>query len=336
MYPSCRWVRPQTKKDYCRISPLHKFDDSCELVLKRPVEPVNKYPPYLLLGDSGEITVFGAPTSLLSNFFQYTNFNYVVDILPHTKGVLLLYLKEGLSSYATLKPSSPPNLYEYIVGSKFINPLLHRFPCFLYTYGYYYSKSISPPKTFSRKRDLQSALVLHGIDDQACQEPMAYILQQHLDQSETLSSRHEAYRIQILFIIYHAISSIRFTHHQLHMENILVWRPHPTKTIEYVYHIGKTKYTFECPYVVKITNYEKAYFSNQETSSEEVYTEFPCADNARYDTRKDVSLAREFGLKVPLYSTVKQVYQMLRKQLPSSTGTLGRLEVSTKMMYTHF
>lgn len=338
MYPTCRWVRPQTKKDYCRIAPSHTLSDSCEVVLRKPVDSVNTYPSYLLLGDSGEMTTFGLPISVLADFFQYTNFNYVADILPNPHGVQLLYLKEGLTSYATLRKSSPPNLYEYIVGSKFINPVLPRFPCFLYTYGFYYSKSVSPPKFFSKKRDLQSSLVLHGIDEQACHEPISYLLQQDLDQSETLSSRHEPYRIQILFMIYHALAALTFTHHQLNMENIRVWRPHPKKTIEYVYHLGKKTCTFECPYVVKITNYEKAYFSNQEASSEEVYREFPCINHSKYDPRKDVSLAREFGMTVPLYATVKQVYKMLREQLPSSTGNLGRMEVfgSKPMKYTHF
>lgn len=338
MFPTCRWVRPQTKKDYCRIAPSHTLSDSCEVVLKQPVDSVNQYPSYLLLGDSGEMTTFGLPVSFLADFFQYTNFNYVADILPNHDGVQLLYLKDGLTSYATLRNSSPPNVYEYIVGSKFINPLLPRFPCFLYTYGFYYSKSVSPPKFFSKKRDLQSSLVLHGIDEQACHEPISYLLQQDLDQSKTLSSRHEPYRIQILFMIYHALAALTFTHHQLKMENIRVWRPHPKKTIEYVYHLGKKTCTFECPYVVKITNYEKAYFSNQETSSEEVYREFPCTTHSKYDPRKDVSLAREFGFIVPLYATVKQVYKMLREQLPSSTGNLGRMEVfGTKpMKYTHF
>jgi len=111
------------------------------------------------------------------------------------------------------------------------------------------------------------------------------------------------------------------------MDNIMVWRPHPKKSIEYVYHIGKKQYTFECPYVVKITHYENAYFSNMEMLCEK----------STYDSKKDVSLAREFGFVVPHEATVKQVYQLLKKRLVPSTGTLGRLEVySTKMKYTQF
>ena len=162
MYPTCRWINPQTRKSYCRIAPSQKLTSTCEIVLKKEVDPIHTYPSYLLVGD--EITTFGTPVSVLADFFQYTHFNHVVDILPSSQGTELLYLKDGISSYAMLKKSSPPNLYEYIVGAKFINPILPRFPCFLYTYGLYYTSSISPPKAFSRKRDLQSSLVLHGID----------------------------------------------------------------------------------------------------------------------------------------------------------------------------
>ena len=66
---------------------------------------------------------------------------------PSSNGFVreIKYEKNGYNAYAILKSSATmfsDNLaYEYIVGHNYINKIVTRFPCFLYTYGLYYYKS---------------------------------------------------------------------------------------------------------------------------------------------------------------------------------------------------
>jgi hypothetical protein len=267
------------------------------------LSPTKDIPDYILIGESGECVAFGRSSYAWWEFFnEYTDFNYVQDVYPVPQGHELLYLKNGLVSYALLK-SNEKSLYEYIVGVRCINPILFKYPCFLYTYGFFYNTSMSPQKMY-RKRQLQASLVQHGIE---CQDSTPYVLIQHLHDSVPMSSIPVSERIPLLFIIYHALSrlSSSFTHRSLSMKNVMVWRPHPKKYMTYEY----KGVVFQSPYVPKITDYSTAYFVNKGTSCVTL--------EGSIDPTLDVSLVREAlpELKLPNHATVNQVYRLLKKQL---------------------
>ena len=319
----CTWIRPRTRIPHCKIASTHKTVDG-RIVLRNPVSSISTYPSYLLMSEDGEFTTFGIHAHVLNDFFHEYSFQYVQDVHRNE----ILFLKHGITSYATLHKASDTNtnlMYDYVVGVHYINRILSRFPCFMYTYGLYYTTS--PHPLLNSKRSLQSGLARHDVDyATSCEDPPEYIMMQHLHGSIPLSKVEPEYLLNLLFIVYHALASLdSFTHHQLTLENIMVWRPH-TKSIRYVY--GTT--TFTCPYIPKIVNYGSAYFSNVQNSTELVYQScgYRHLQDKQYNPRKDVGLMREIGFDIPQEATVKDVYIQLKKWLPSvSEEYFGTLHV---------
>jgi len=323
--PKCILTHSKTRRTYCRIPSTHKLTPQCDVIFRKesPLSP-QKYPDYLLMGDSGECVTFGKQAYTWWEFFrEYTTFKYVEDVYPVKQDHELMYLKDGLVSYARLT-STPHSLYEYMVGVRFINRILHRFPCFLYTYGLFYPTVEHFPKLY-RPRQLQTSLVQHGIE---CLPDNAYLLRQHLHDSVPLSSISKKERLPLLFIIYHALDSLSssFTHHDLTMKNVMVWRPHPTKYITYKY----PGVTFQSPYVPKIVNFHSTYFSWNDS----VIDACPTMD-AKLNPNKDVSLIRDAYPDLQLHGvSVNRVYQILKTLLPTTDHeSIGTMTVRKTVTY---
>jgi hypothetical protein len=327
--PKCILTHSKTRRTYCRIPSTHKLTPQCDVISRKetPLSQKKESPDYLLMGDSGECIAFGKQAYTWWEFFrEYTTFKYVEDVYPIQQNHELMYLKEGMVSYARLT-STPHSLYEYIVGVRFINNILHRFPCFLYTYGLFYSTVERLPKLY-RPRQLQTSLVQHGIE---CVHDNAYLLIQHLKDSVPLSSIPKKERLPLLFILYHALASLSssFTHHDLIMKNVMVWRPHPTKYITYKY----PGVTFQSPYVPKIVNFHSAYFSWKNESTE---TADACHTyDARLNPNKDVSLIRDAYPDLQLHGvSVNRVYQILKTLLPKTDHeSIGTMTVRNTVTY---
>jgi hypothetical protein len=263
---------------------------------------------------SGDCLVFGKYIDQVNEYFNYfSDFSLASgNIKPIGKdsanGFIceIKYEKYGYTAYSILKSSKSQyadNLaYEYIVGTQFINTIIKRFPCFLYTYELYYytsqkeyneiylhyklvtdkkEKETIIDSTYDAKL-LSTAIQVSKLDDdKICPySKYACILVQHVHNSVTLADMLKengavfimSDLIYILFIIYHTLHSLRgiFTHYDLHANNILLVKLPPGKCIEYVYHVEDGLFTFRSRYVPKIIDYGRCFFDNTKISSMDI------------------------------------------------------------------
>jgi len=247
--------------------------------------------------NSGDCLVFGKYIHELNAYFNnFSDFSLVSgNIKPIGKlsanGFIreIKYEKNGYTSYAILKSSIgkiADNLgYEYIVGKYFINTIIHKFPCFLYTYGlYYYTSDQDYQKIKSaieyNAKNLANDIQLSTINyNQMClQSKYACLLIQHLHRSISLNDMLKidefvtSDMIYVLFIIYQSLYALKdkFTHYDLHPYNVLLFTCQPSKCIEYVYHLKDETFTFRSIYVPKIIDYGRCYFNNNTFSSKDI------------------------------------------------------------------
>jgi len=256
----------------------------------------------IMCSNSGQCIAFGRKTAEINHLFKgFTGFDYVVGPVkalgqPSNNGFVkeIAYERNGYKSYAILKSSMNPNadnlVYEYLIGIKYINRILHKFPCFIETYGLFYYNDIA------QWRRMQGALpIYHTILQQltlqntidysrSCVEPhQATILIQHISGAKTLyeflskpkyidTVKYDV--VFALFIIYHTLSSISktFTHYDLHDGNVILYEPSPGKYIQYEYHMANNKtISFKCPYLPKIIDYGRSFFDNGNINSKKIY-----------------------------------------------------------------
>jgi hypothetical protein len=194
-------------------------------------------------------------------------------------------------AYAVLKSArkaiSDNLMYEYTVGSKFVNRFCAFFPCFVETYGLYYYKNSAAwhiattkkevPKTVLKQLELEK-----GFDvAKACaNSTYAAVLVQHMEDAQTLfhwvreAEFVEKSLVYVLYVVYHALASLApvFTHYDLHKNNVLLYEPMPGKQIRYEYHHPDGSVdTFSMPFLPKIIDYGRCYFDNNNTNSRTIY-----------------------------------------------------------------
>ena len=303
--PHCVYVNTQKRK-FCR-----KASNTRKTTLVKPVTPPVKPSPVkvtakflqMVCETSGECLSFGSHVHEIHTFFNgFTNFKYAKGAITKlgensNNGFIreIKYERDKYNAYAVLKSTNHPSrdniAYEYHVGSKFINQIIHRFPCFVHTYGLFYYKShleyysiqhrapVSDAKAF-----LTNALIPELKTDykKACTHAqLACVLIQHLHNTQSVFVKMEEdesfirmHMTHVLFIVYHALSAVSkvFTHYDLHQDNVLLFQPHKTKTIQYIYHQqdGSTV-EFKCPYIPKIIDYGRCYVNNQHINSKDIY-----------------------------------------------------------------
>ena len=277
--PRCGYVNGKTRK-YCRLSSKYvmkrpscaitrkiKKKDKVEHARKRIANFVKGTQIFLQIvcSNSGECLNFGKKTGEISKFFKgFTGFEYTVSPIkklgtPSANGFVkeIEYDHNGYKAYAALKSSQTQRsdnlVYEYLVGVKFINRMIKRFPCFVETYGLYYYNSeadrvaMSNPvildNTMLQKLELQNSINYKKACDNSI---LASVLIQHIHSAKPIhyyvtrySKMIEYDLIYILFIIYHALASLKkqFTHYDLHDENVLLFELNPGKYIHYKYHL---------------------------------------------------------------------------------------------------
>lgn len=252
-----------------------------------------------LCESSGNCLAFGKRIDEVNKYFEnFSNFSLTSGNLKRignesANGFIreIKYEKNGYTAYAILKSSKSKyadNLaYEYIVGKQFINPIIKQFPCFLYTYGLFYYKTDDEHKKLDYSYTYDSKLLSNAIQvstinyDKICPDSkLACILVQHLHNSKTLADMLQENNtvfimydlIYILFIVYHALYSLRgiFTHYDLHANNVLLFELPKGTCIEYVYHVDGEMFTFRSRYVPKLIDYGRCYFNTGNMSSNDV------------------------------------------------------------------
>lgn len=234
----------------------------------------------------------------------------------------ITYEREGYKAYTILKSSKTARadnlMYEYRVG-QYINTWTKKLPCFVETYGlfkyninlagtaFYKAMQKAPasfPDTNKNVEELKKSLTLFpDINwEIGCLESRKFsILIQHFDNVITLKKwvknntiggifAKEDELIHILFQIYIPLGLLhdKFTHYDLHENNVLIYTPNSGKMIKYKYHIPQSFVNklglssnlieFDSPYIVKIIDYGRSYFKfSATTDALSIYNEI-CAE----------------------------------------------------------
>jgi hypothetical protein len=254
----------------------------------------------IICADSGQCLALGKGTSIITRFFEnFRNFKYVTQIKLLASGVngFVIELKcnkMNYNSYSILKSSKSAysdNLYyEYIVGKEINKHFLKFFPCFLETYQLLKYKNPDLFKNFREKynktrQDLNDVLEFKQnitLDEICLDSKYISILIQHINGGITLDefmnptnefyvSRITKEILPILFQVYYALSilSDKFTHYDLHEDNILLYQPYKGNNyIHYFYHLPNGDVIdFYSSYIVKIIDYGRSYINTQNSIS---------------------------------------------------------------------
>ena len=313
--PRCRYI-DGSQRQYCRLSYKYKMvKPSCKVTrkykkgeeYKNAEKKIQRFIGRsekvikIICSNSGQCIAFGRKIAEINHFFKgFIGFDYVVGPVkalgqPSENGFVkeIAFDRNGYKSYAILKSSRTPNadnlVYEYLVGIKYINRILHQYLCFIETYGLYYYKD---PSHWTRMQSpfpiyntiLKNLELQNTIDySKSCIEPhQASILIQHITGAKTLFDflSNPAYVdvvkydiVFVLFILYHALSSVSktFTHYDLHNGNVIMYEPIPGKYIQYEYHLSNKTISFKCPFIPKIIDYGRSYFDNGNINSKKIY-----------------------------------------------------------------
>ena len=234
--------------------------------------------------------------------FDYVNEPIQRRGVPSKNGFIheIAYQKGGYNAYAILKSSSKHSadnlFYEYTVG-QYLNSLHKKVPCFVETYGLFgyvdvpswkYAKDhaeIQPGKFIQLLTELRNDKTSLRL---SCNESIRIsVMTQHIKNAETLRNlldhqvlyertggtqlKQEASNVirlhlpAILFQIYFALSLFmdKFTHYDLHADNVLLYVPKLNEYIHYHYHNPDGSITeFKSKYLVKIIDYGRSYFND--------------------------------------------------------------------------
>lgn len=283
-----------------------------------------------LCSDAGVCLAFGTLADAIKQHFNgFTSFDYVKAPIKRigeesVNGFInqIEYEHRGYRSCAILKSSKTADadnlLYEYVVG-QYINKLNKQYPCFLETYGYYiytadnYWHEMQDKPLIQDQAQVVSILKKglaqqHYLDyNDACRESSKLaILIQYLKGIQSLQKlamdRHfiENELMWALFQLYAPLAKLKnnFTHYDLHLENVYLYKPVEGKYIEYHYYISTTRaITFKSSYMLKIIDYGRSFFRDEQSglNSKIVYETELCG---AADDCNDEELTGNCGEKV--------------------------------------
>lgn len=256
-----------------------------------------------ICSDSGVCIAFGTKSDEIKKFFNgFSSFDYVENFVmagvPSNNGFIyaVTYKHRGYAAHAILKSSARPTadnlMYEYAVGRQINSSFYNKFPIFVETYDYYYKyPSEAVWRSFKSKKNankLKDVLVPRDDLDygMSCRESKHIcILIQHINDAPTLwkmfgsVSFIQTELINSLYQIYFSLSAIknRFTHYDLHGDNVLVYTPNKDKYIEYHFHtLDGEVITFKSQHLIKMIDYGRSYMKDL---SEDIRAEV-CAEKS--------------------------------------------------------
>lgn len=258
--------------------------------VKRRVRYLNK-----ICSDAGECIAFGTAIGTMKKLFESFHLKYAVTKQMKKIGaksangsvVEVPFHRKGYTMYAVLKSAlsyEADNLfYEAFVGT-FINKWSPKYPCFVETYASLTYTVDEDVDVLDLER-LEDGLTQHKVvystflnDDslvqKSCRESQNFaVLTQHIKQAQTLF--HEMFQtsnsmnlVNYLYQVYCPLSALanRFTHYDLHVENVLIYRPKHYITMTYTYPDGSVVW-FHTPGIAKIIDYGRSFFDDDEVSS---------------------------------------------------------------------
>lgn len=248
-------------------------------------------------------------------FDDFQNFSYVKTNQikrignPSANGFVLEipFKKDRYKAYTVLKCSAKAHsdnlFYEYYVGKYFINTYIKKLPCFVETYDCYEIKNESTWKslyknalyTIFNSTNLNSMITRKQIKEtdydefgESClKNKLLCILIQHFDKFYSFGNeyyknfeniQHEI--VNILYQVYYPLVCLgdKYTHYDLHHHNVFLYKPYEGKQyIKMRYHRNGQVYEFPSEYIVKIIDYGRNYFNNNNTNTEELLNTHICA-----------------------------------------------------------
>ena len=259
-----------------------------------------------ICSDSNVCIAFGKECKKIRFFFDDFDFNLlskppkVVGSSSNGTVQLLTYEKDKYLANAIFKTSnkeSADNLnYEAIVGM-FINKQKLRFPCFLETYGLFRNENlnaIGKDINHYKKIDINIENLIIS-----CEKPLSIsILIENIKESKTLkdtlmslTSQYTNFmNFELLYILYQIYAPLSmlcevFTHYDLHYSNVMLYEPVKGKHIEYHYHYGAREVIFNSGYLVKIIDYGRCFFEDEQTgyNPRDIYKDLCDSENEGRD-----------------------------------------------------
>lgn len=243
-----------------------------------------------ICSEAGLCIAFGIEALKIKDFFRNFSFDLVDQVkrigTPSTNGFVneLRYTKRGYNAYAVLKSSNSyatDNLmYEYRVG-QFLNKMTLLFPCFLETYGLFKYKNNAKWIHIKTTKQVTPDVFRTSLDPQpfhlavGCEKSkyMAVLIQ-HIrgckSVNEMIASGNFQHILPVLFQVYYPLFHMRkkFTHYDLHTDNVILYEPVPGKYIQYHYQTETGVISFRSPYIAKIIDYGRSYINDGETSKD--------------------------------------------------------------------
>jgi hypothetical protein len=258
-----------------------------------------------ICSDAGVCLAFGTESKKILEFFnKFKDFKNISHPIKRIGAVSsngfvneITYTKYDYIANAILKSSiqnSADNLmYEYYVGL-FINNVNKYFPCFVETYGLYRYNSIADWDTLKDNRSNPPKSLIDGLSvipinwTTGCTySKYIAILIQHIKNAVSLKDMIismdgdefvEYDLINILYQIYMPLARMhnRFTHYDLHADNVLLYKPVENKYIQYHYHFPDKVVEFKSQYIAKMIDYGRSYFFHDDTANSEKTHEKIC------------------------------------------------------------
>ena len=277
----------------------------------RTIEYLRKVCP-----DSSECIGFGEEITKISSIYGYYNqFKYIQR--PHTKlissgangmAILLEYERDHYKSYAIMKTSlnqQSDNIFIDIANGYFINSLNLYYPCFMETYGMYRFKNADTLHQFQKSvisKDIEqlSRLDFYGsliptnysldLVSSTCRQPhLSAVLVQYINEPITLYkflekwiTHHLVFTVELVYILYQVYAVLAeiaydFTHYDLHMNNILLYKiPQDKYIIMRYYDIMDQVVEFPTQYIVKIIDYGRCFTPNMKILYDTICKTDPC------------------------------------------------------------
>ena len=250
--------------------------------------------------DSGECLAFGRENVEIKKMFSdFIDFRHLKSLnktgSPSSNGFVLNlhYEVNNYKANALLKSSNnafSDNLYyEYLVGNTFINRVNKIFPCFTETYHLFQHGSETTRQNI-QKNEIgvsEHSIDLNGCDasavkntfaciEKSCNDGVNFaILVQYISNPISVASfidKHgddDLFTNQMLCILYQIYSCLsylkdHFTHYDLHMNNVLLYKLPEGKYINIKYIDEQTgkETTIQTNYIAKIIDYGRCYFGN--------------------------------------------------------------------------
>lgn len=258
-----------------------------------------------LCPNSGDCVSLGKYIPLLKQYFENFNYKYLYEIkrigVPSANGFVnsLTYRKDGYDAYCVLKSSaydkSDNLLLEWWIGTKFINKLVNKFPCFLETYAlstfvdnlpayellknslHMNQSQIQQSKLITLVGDKEHKTEINDIIGISCKMPTIFsVLIQHLNPSylmtfEKFIEIHKTSDVgfclgifQVLLQVYIPLGSLanNFTHNDLHTSNVLIYVLPNKQYVTLTYKFRDKTITMKTPFIVKIIDYGRCYYKD--------------------------------------------------------------------------